>query len=313
MTAIEEPAAGSAPARSRRFDPVFDGPAPAMANWERGPDGIGSDILAAWRIALYGLVTFSLMPVQALAVLLKLPLRTALPRAYHRLCLKILGFDLTVRGEMSRERPTLFVSNHSSYLDITVLGALIPGSFVAKREVGTWPLFGWLAKLQRTVFVDRKPSAARNQRTELEQRLAAREALILFPEGTSSDGNRVLPFKSALFAAAGMGPDGRPVTIQPVTVVCTSLDGIPLGRWLRPMYAWYGDMDLVTHIWQMARLGRLGVTVEFHPTVDPAAFRSRKALAEHCRQAVADGMARALSGRETDGPAEAAVATREAA
>ncbi|NBB82298.1 MAG: 1-acyl-sn-glycerol-3-phosphate acyltransferase [Alphaproteobacteria bacterium] len=295
MTAEEAPQAGA----RRRRDPALDGAGAAGDVPPAPPARIGSDLLGAWRIAVYGLLTLSLMPVQALAVALRLPLRTGLPVAYHRLCLRVLGFDVEVRGAMRRDRPTLFVANHSSYLDITVLGALIPGSFVAKREVGTWPLFGWLARLQRTVFVDRKPSAARTQRSDLERRLAARDALILFPEGTSSDGNRVLPFKSALFAAAEMGPDDRPVTIQPVTIVCTRLDGIPLGRWLRPMYAWYGDMDLVTHIWQMARLGRLGVTVEFHDPVDPAAFPTRKALARHCWQIVGDGMSRALAGRDT--------------
>lgn len=275
------------------------GEAVAEGRAAAGPPGrLGSDALGASRLAVYGLFTLVLMPVQALAVALKLPLRTALPLWYHGVCLKILGFDLTVRGTISRDRPTLFVSNHCSYLDITVLGALIPGSFVAKREVGTWPFFGWLAKLQRTVFVDRRPGAARDQRSQIERRLADGDFLILFPEGTSSDGNRVLPFKSALFAAAEVGPEGRPVTVQPVSVACTTLDGIPIGRWLRPAYAWYGDMELVSHMWRMVRLGRIGLVVEFHPPVDPRTFGSRKDLARHCRDAVADGMSRALSGRD---------------
>ncbi|MEQ8965451.1 MAG: lysophospholipid acyltransferase family protein [Azospirillaceae bacterium] len=276
---------------------------------------MGSTLLGVLRLTVYGLFTVVLMPVQAIAVVLRLPLRTALPRWYHRICTRILGLDLEIRGTPSGVRPTLFVANHASYLDIMVLGAIIPGSFVAKREVRDWPFFGWLARLQRTVFVDRRPSAADAQRTEIRSRLAARENLILFPEGTSSDGNRTLPFKSALFAAAGVtpdavgggkaaaGPDPAAVTVQPVSIACTALDGIPLGRWLRPVYAWYGDMDLASHIWEMVRLGRLTVVVEFHDPVAPADFASRKALAEHCRARVADGMSRALAGRDGD-PAE---------
>ena len=129
----------------------------------------------------------------------------------------------------------LFAANHISYTDITVLGSVIPGSFIAKAEVANWPFFGWLAKLQRSVFVDRQVRSTATQRDAIGERLAAGDALILFPEGTSGDGNRVLPFKSALFAAAQQGEDCPPVIVQPVSLAYVRLDGMPIGRALSPV------------------------------------------------------------------------------
>ena len=140
----------------------------------------GSVILGLRRTATYILWTVICMPIQALLVLSKLPARATFPRFYHSVCLKLLGFRLVVRGQISDGRPTLFVSNHSSYLDIMVLGALIQGSFVAKSEIAMWPLFGWLAKLQQTVFVDRRAVNARRDGDAVGRRLAAGDNLILF-------------------------------------------------------------------------------------------------------------------------------------
>lgn len=200
--------------------------------------------------------------------------------------------------ESGRAQPTLYIINHCSYLDIGVLGSLIGGSFVAKAEVAGWPLFGWLARLQRTVFVNRqRRTDTAGQRNEIARRLEIGDSLILFPEGTSSDGNRVLPFKTALFSAAEQRIDGRPVTVQPVTIAYVRLDGIPLGHGLRPFYAWYGDMELGLHLWKLAGLGDCTVSVEFHAPVTIDDFGSRKALAAHCRQVIVAGMDRALAGR----------------
>jgi len=168
------------------------------------------------------------------------------------------------------------------------------------------PFFGLLAKLQRSVFIDRRPNRAGAQRDEMVARLESGDSLILFPEGTSGDGNRVLPFKSALFAVAGLRPHGKPLVVQPVSIAYTRLDGMPIGRYLRPYFAWYGDMDLLGHLWRALGLGHLTVAVEFHPPVTLEDFASRKALAGHCQRAVADGLATALSGRPRRRPAKVA-------
>lgn len=252
---------------------------------------------AAVRLLLYLGFTLALIPVQAFAVRFRLPLRTTLPQWYHKRCARLLGLDIVTRGQMSEVRPTLFASNHVTYLDITVLGALIPGSFVAKSEVGRWPLFGWLAKLQRSVFIDRHARRASEHRDEMMQRLEAGDNLILFPEGTSNDGNQVLPFKSALFSVAERRPHGRALSVQPVSIAYTRLDGVPMGRFLRPFVAWYGDMDMLSHMWNAMGLGRITVEVEFHPLITLDEAGSRKALSERCYDAVARGLAAALAGR----------------
>jgi 1-acyl-sn-glycerol-3-phosphate acyltransferase len=259
---------------------------------------MGSPLLGGLRLVLYLVWTFLLVPVQALAVVWRLPWRHSLPLFYHRICTRILGLEVVVRGTRITKGPVLVVSNHSSYLDITVLGSLIPGSFVAKSEVAGWPLFGMLAKLQRTAFVERKArSTVGRQRDDLRARLEQGDTLILFPEGTSSDGNRTLPFKTALFAVAGLRIGDAPLTVQPVSVTATRLDGIPMGFAFRPFYAWYGDMDLAPHLWRAFKQGRMTVEVEFHPPVTLDAVASRKALAEHCSRVIAQGVDRAITGR----------------
>lgn len=255
---------------------------------------VGSAWVSSLRLALYLGWTALLLPVQILAVGLPGRFKERLPYFYHRRCWTLLGLDVVMRGAPNPARPTLFVVNHSSYLDITVLGGLLPACFVAKREVAGWPLFGLLAKLQRTAFIDRRRGAAAGERDHIARRLAVGDNLILFPEGTSNDGNRVLPFKSALFAALNGSPD---VPIQPVSIAYTRLNGMPLGRVRRPLVAWYGDMDLAPHLLDVLGLGRMTVEVTFHPALDPAAFPSRKDLSRHCQDVIAGGVAAALSGR----------------
>jgi lyso-ornithine lipid O-acyltransferase len=258
---------------------------------------MGSPSLRICRLALYLAWTLSLMPAQGVGLALRRRWSRTLPAFYHRWCCRILGFRVRTIGAPTAERPVLFVSNHVSYTDIAVLGSLIVGSFIAKTEVAAWPLFGWLAKLQRTVFVDRRVRSTRLQREAMTRRLAAGDALILFPEGTSGDGNRVLPFKSALFSAAENRQEIDPIAVQPVSIAYTRLDGMPLGRLLRPFFAWYGTADLAPHLWNMLGLGTVEVVVEFHPPTFIADCGSRKALARYCHARIAGGMAAALSGR----------------
>ncbi|MBM3491697.1 MAG: 1-acyl-sn-glycerol-3-phosphate acyltransferase [Alphaproteobacteria bacterium] len=249
------------------------------------------------RIVLLALWTLPLMPLQWLFVRLGLAAARWLPVVYHRGLCRLIGFRVLRFGQPTDERPVLLVANHTSWLDIPVLSALSPLSFVAKHEVDSWPFFGTLARLQRTVFVERRAVRAAEGRDDLQRRLDAGDRLVLFPEGTSSDGNRVLPFKTAFFAVASNGVGGRALTVQPVSVAYVRLDGLPVGRRFRPLFAWYGGMALLPHLWQVLKLGRSEVEVEFHPPVTIAGFRDRKALAAHCHETIAHGLGRALSGR----------------
>ena len=258
---------------------------------------MGSPARACLRILAYAALTVPLLPVQALAVVLHLPLARSLPLTYHRLVCRILGIRVRTHGRLAEARPMLVVANHTSYLDIEVLGSLLPASFVAKAEIADWPFFGWLARLQRSVFIERRSSKAREHKDELEKRLLEGDVLILFPEGTSDDGNRILPFRSALFSAAERRIEGRALLVQPVSLAYTRLDGMPMGRSFRPFFAWYGDMALPSHLWRMLGMGVVTAEVTFHEPVTIDGFSGRKAMADYCWRIVSEGVATLLVGR----------------
>jgi 1-acyl-sn-glycerol-3-phosphate acyltransferase len=259
---------------------------------------LGSPLRGAIRLLSYLLLTLLLLPVHLLAVALGLrTIANRLPVLYHRTVCGILGIRVRVHGLRSDVTPTLFVCNHVSYLDIEVLGSLVPGSFVAKAEVATWPFFKTLAKAQRTIFVERTSSKVSTSRDEMLRRLNTGDNLMLFPEGTSSDGTRVLPFRSALFGVAQLRRHDKPIVVQPVAISYTRLDGIPLGRYWRPLFAWFGDLDLVPHLWQMVCLGETEAVVTFFPAVDIDQLGDRKKLAEFCFRQVSLGVQAANTGR----------------
>jgi 1-acyl-sn-glycerol-3-phosphate acyltransferase len=257
----------------------------------------GGLFLRLWRATLYLLVTIPTGPIQALLLFIKSPLSRRFPSFYHRICCRILGFRIEPSGEPSSVHPTLYVANHSSYLDIPVLGSLIEGSFVAKSEIAKWPFFGTLAKLQRSIFIDRRPGSSAQHRDMLTARLETGDDLIIFPESTSGDGIHLLPFKSALLSVAELKPRGAPLVVQPVTVAYVRLDGMPMGRFYRPFVAWYGAMTVAAHLWTMIGLGNITVKVIFHPPVTLLDYGSRKALAAHCYRVIAGSLAAALAGR----------------
>jgi lyso-ornithine lipid O-acyltransferase len=264
----------------------------------------GGFYLRLWRATLYLAVTLPTGPIQALLLFIKSPLARRFPAFYHRVCCRILGFRIEQTGERSAVHPTLYVCNHSSYLDIPILGSLIEGSFVAKAEIARWPYFGTLAKLQRSIFVDRRRASTVQQRDAIMERLEQGDDLIIFPEGTSDDGIHMLPFKSSLLSVAEYRPRGTPLTVQPVTVAYVRLDGIPLGRFYRPLVSWYGGMEVTPHLWTMLGLGTLTVKVIFHPPVTVEEYGSRKALSVHCYKMIAAGLAAALAGRGPAGEEE---------
>lgn len=260
------------------------------------------------RLSLYVCWILTMIPLQALALLFRSRLVETIPLLVHRVVNRLIDAKVEVRGEQCRGGAVLFVSNHASYADISIIGAHIRGCFVAKAEVAKWPLFGICAKLSRTVFVDRRAKFARQQAEEMKRRFQNGDRLIFFAEGTSSDGNRVLPFRSSLFATAEIEVDGAPVTVQPVSIAYARLDGIPMGRHFRPFFAWYGDMDMFSHLWGIVGLGRSTVVLEFHKPVTVRDFGNRKALAAYCQAVVAAGVSAALTGhaQPVAGPGPAA-------
>jgi 1-acyl-sn-glycerol-3-phosphate acyltransferase len=255
--------------------------------------------------AAIGTITLVLLPFQAVAVWVDLPLRRRIPVLFHRTVCAILGIRVREIGRRMDEHPLLIVANHSSWLDISVITAVAPVAFVAKHEIASWPVFGLLARLQRTVFVDRsRRHKTRDVNAEIARRLAEGDPVVLFGEGTSSDGNRVLAFRSALIgsardALAEAEHTGR-VWIQPLALAYTHMRGLPLSRHDRPRVAWYGHMSLAPHLAGMARCGGVDVTVTWG---EPVAFdeqSDRKQVARALEAQIRRHTLQALRGRMND-------------
>lgn len=216
------------------------------------------------------------------------------PHYYHRSVLRWLGHRINVIGAPVSGKPCLIAANHVSWLDIPVLSALTPLSFIAKKEVAHWPGFGILAKLQRSVFIDRdRRHSTGSSRDEIKERFEAGETIVLFAEGTSSDGASVLPFKSAYFGAA----EHPGVVIQPVTLAYRGHWGLPMNRRSRPLYAWYGDMEIQPHLWSAMMAGPIEVDIICHPPTSIEQAGSRKAAAKYAETMVRQGLDWALTRR----------------
>ncbi|HKS64086.1 MAG TPA: lysophospholipid acyltransferase family protein [Xanthobacteraceae bacterium] len=259
-------------------------------------------------VVAFALVTLPLMPLQWLAVALKSPLRRRIPVFYHRFVCRLLGIRVRVTGAPMDRRPLLIVANHSSWLDISIITAQAPVVFVAKSEIATWPLFGVLAKLQRTVFVERDRRAKTGAvNAAIAQRLAEGDPVLLFGEGTTGDGNRVAPFRTALIGAARdaivAAGDVPQIWVQPLSIAYVAQQGIPLGRHLRPRVACYGKMKLFPHIGAIARSGAVDVTVTWGEPVAYSGETDRKALARDLEGAIRRHTVAALRGKPPVRPA----------
>lgn len=194
---------------------------------------------------------------------------------------RIMGMGFSVKGAQMTQRGAV-VANHSSWLDIFSLNAVKRVYFVSKSEVAQWPGIGWLARATGTVFIARDPRKAHAQKELFEARLKAGHKLLFFPEGTSTDGLRVLPFKSTLFAAF-FAPEMRDILwVQPVSVNYYAPDGEEAR-----FYGWWGDMDFAPHLVKTLAAKRQGrVEVIYHTPLRVAEAQSRKSLALDCETAV---------------------------
>ena len=244
-------------------------------------------------------IALLLLPFQAAGILFNSRLQRIVPNLFHRAACAVIGIRITQIGERTRESPALILSNHASWLDIIVLGAIAPVVFVAKSEVADWPLFGQLAKLQRTVFVERERRHKTGDAARaMGDRLLGGDAVVLFPEGTSSDGICILPFRSALIGsvhhAIGDSTHHERVTVQPVSLAYVRYGGVPVGRALRDKVAWYGDVDLIPHLLGVFSSGAVDVTVSWGEPIGYGMTANRKEIARDAENAVRRMTARAL-------------------
>jgi lyso-ornithine lipid O-acyltransferase len=224
------------------------------------------------RLLVLALAYAVLAPVQLLALRFGWRVREWIPMLFHRLFLALFGVRVVERGRPPGGAATLVLANHVSWLDIPVIGSLRPVSFIAKSEVAGWPIVGTFARLQRTVFIDRQRRKATVEvNAAVANRLATGEAIVLFAEGTTGDGNRVLPFRSSLVGAAQAALSDEAVdriVVQPLAIAYPRRNGLPVTRRERPEIAWYGDMELAPHLALFARNGPIDVTVTWGEPID---------------------------------------------
>lgn len=255
---------------------------------------------AVFKIIIILIWTVCSIPVQTL--FLKLPgnLKIHFARYYWHIVGKILGVKQQTFGKIitydpknNQNRPVLYIANHCSWLDIVTIGGLLPGCFVAKKEVGTWPLVSILCKLGRVSFVSRNRQSTAKEQIVLQERLKNKDSLILFPEGTSSDGSRLYPFMSSFFVLAmslkKSDPHYETPIIQPVSIVYDRLNMLPVNRFTRPIFCWYGNMDLVPHLWNLCQLSDKHASIIFHQPLYPENFKTRKELAKKTSDIITKG------------------------
>lgn len=247
-------------------------------------------IRAIWRLTFIVVFTAICIPIQY--VISYIPSRELfyfLPRIWARSIISAMGIRIVVTGETCKDRPVFYIANHSSYLDILMLTAVTDARFISKASVADWPLFGLLAKIQGTIFINRSRGETKKQTNELVDRLQSGDNLILFAEGTTSDGNRILPLKSSLLDVARHAK-----AVQPVTIAFTSLDKNPIGRTFRYFYAWIGDESLVPHLMRIVMQGEMEIMISFYEPVYTG-LDNRKALAQTVEITMREGLNRALN------------------
>ena len=259
-----------------------------LAGWDRARIAARLALLAPTMgaaLAAFGLVRLVERPLHGA----RRPWSPSVRQRASRALLAVVGLRWHAEGRPLAGQGAL-VANHASWLDILVLNAGAPVAFVSKAEVRGWPFLGWLASVAGTVFITRRRGDAAAQQALLRARLAAGDTLAFFPEGTSTDGRRVLAFKSTLFETfLGPGLDGA--RIQPVTVAYAAPEGE------RPdFYAWWGGMALGPHLMRVLAAPRRGsVEILHHPPIAVGEHPDRKALARRCEAAVREGLTARIS------------------
>ncbi len=267
------------------------------ATWNEGdpPEPLRIDafgwLLILLRASVLGGLVFGGLLILLLLRLIERPLcglhRPVTPFITQFVCrnaFRVLGIGFSTHGNLMTQRGAV-VANHTSWLDIFALNAKKRIYFVSKAEVAGWPGIGWLARATGTVFIERNPARAKEQTELFEARLMAGHKLLFFPEGTSTDGMRVLPFKTTLFQSFFGDHLRETCYIQPVSAVFHA----PKGAEAR-FYGWWGDMEFGPHLLKTLASHRQGrVELTYHSPLRVSDFANRKALAAECERVVRQG------------------------
>lgn len=219
-----------------------------------------------------------------------------IPRFWHKGVAAIVGLRTEIAGSPVHDKQVIYASNHLSYLDVPAIGSYLLASFIAKQDVSGWPVMGFLARVQQTAFISRTSSHAKKVANALDEMIREGKSLILFPEGTSSDGISVLPFKSSLFAlvtAKYRGNDGDdmpPIPIQPFILELVGVNGAAPTKESRDLYSWYGDMEFGPHIWDFLKNKGAVIRMTFLPVITPQEGQNRKDVCRLVENAIQSGL-----------------------
>ncbi|MGH1376721.1 MAG: lysophospholipid acyltransferase family protein [Alphaproteobacteria bacterium] len=250
-------------------------------------------IIASVKFIIFALLCCLVVPLQSLILLFHTGKGAyILPFLWQKCVSRLFRIKVVIHGTPLKSKQTIFMSNHISYLDIPVIGSVLPASFVAKKDVASWPVFGFLSKLQQTAFISRERADASQAKHALDTMLNNEKSLIIFPEGTSTDGREVIPFKSSLFSLALK--DNLPdLMIQPITLNMDHVDKRPINTQEdRDLYAWHIEMDtpLADHLWRFAKSKGAQISLTFHEPIRAQDFSDRKTLAKACHNTVSNGL-----------------------
>ena len=257
------------------------------------------------KFFLFALNCMCVVPLQTLILLItKGPAAYILPHIWHRIVCFIFGIQIDIHGTPHTDKQTLYMCNHLSYLDIPAIASILKASFVAKSEVEGWPVFGFLSTLQQTAFIQRKRSETARQKETLQNRIRRGESLIIFPEGTSTSGFEVVPFKSSLFALA-MNEEPNTLYLQPMTLQILEVNGKrPETKEGHDVYAWPRDVDidLADHLVRFAKTSGARLKLTFHPPLKATDYKNRKVLAKACYDAVSNELINSSKQPEQQNP-----------
>ncbi len=252
--------------------------------------------IAALKMLAFAALCLVVVPLQLILMLFhKGRYAYILPHLWHKGVCAIFRIRVQKTGSIYTDSQVLYMSNHLSYLDIPAIASILCfGSFVAKKDVASWPIFGFLSTLQQTAFISRSRGDAKKEANALDTMLEDGKNLIIFPEGTSTDGRGVLDFKSSLFSIA-LREGLENLIIQPVTVEMLSTNGhAPETQEDRDLYSWHRDMDdsieLHHHLWSFAKSSGAIISISFHDIIHAKNFSDRKILAKTCHEAVSNGL-----------------------
>lgn len=267
-----------------------------------GEAASGSRLRGSLRLAAVAALTLVLLALRVVLLPLGRQGLLAVRSLWCRWCCRILGIGLEIEGLPFGSAPTLFVANHVGYLDILVLGAALDATFIAKAEVGRWPVIGFLARQCGTLFIRRDRRDALVQRNQMAARMRGGESFVLFAEGTSSSGRSVLRFRSSLLSVLEPWVVDRPVAVQSVAIAYRRLAAASQEGGREERYAWWGDATLLPHLWQTLCLPGMRVELRLGEPLLSWDIHDRKDLAARLQGEVSRNLLAAEGARRAEEP-----------